>query len=88
MAIAAKDDPRSLSGPEKAAVLMLSLGEEYGLTEQGAYQAVMREKRRQRKLTPFYPNGVLVDPDGIGEFEDEWTVEEMYKNMFDTVFDS
>jgi len=30
MAIAAKDDPRSLSGPEKAAVLMLSLGEEYG----------------------------------------------------------
>ena len=65
-----------------------SLGEEYGLTEQGAYQAVMREKRRQRKLTPFYPNGVLVDPDGIGEFEDEWTVEEMYKNMFDTVFDS
>src|ERR1700739_1288132 len=30
MATAAKDDPRSLSGPEKAGVLMLALGEEYG----------------------------------------------------------
>ncbi len=65
-----------------------SLGEEYGLTEQGAYQAVMREKRRQRKLVPTYPDGQIQDPDGIGEFEDEWTVEEMYKNMFDMVFDS
>ena len=65
-----------------------SLGEEYGLTEQGAYQAVMRENRRQRKLVPTYSDGQIQDPDGIGEFEDEWTVEEIYKNMFDTVFDS
>lgn len=65
-----------------------SIGEEYSLTEQGAYQAVMREKRRQKKLIPTYPNGVLVDPDGIGEYEDEWTVEDMYKNMFDTFVDT
>jgi hypothetical protein len=67
-----------------------SIGEEYGLTEQEAYQAFRRqrtiEKHKRRAMT--YPDGVLVDPDGIGEFEDEWTVEEMYKNMFDTVFDS
>ena len=48
----------------------------------------MREKRRQRKLVPTYPDGQIQDPDGIGEFEDEWTVEDMYKNMFDMVFDS
>jgi type IV secretory pathway VirB4 component len=65
-----------------------SIGEEHGLTEQQAYQAVMREKRRQRRLMPLYPDGQIQDPDGIGEFEDEWTVEDMYKNMFDTVYDS
>lgn len=65
-----------------------SIGEEYGLTEQEAYQAVMREKRRQHRLMPLYPDGQIQDPDGIGEFEDEWTVEEMYKNMFDAVNDS
>ena len=37
---------------------------------------------------PTYPDGQIQDPDGIGEFEDEWTVEEMYKDMFDTVCDS
>jgi len=65
-----------------------SIGEEHSLTEQQAYQAVMREKRRQRRLMPLYPDGQIQDPDGIGEYEDEWTVEDMYKNMFDTVYDS
>jgi len=67
-----------------------SIGEEYGLTEQEAYQAFRRQHRKERhkRLALTFPDGVLVDPDGIGEFEDEWTVEEMYKNMFDTFYDS
>jgi len=67
-----------------------SIGEEYGLTEQEAYQAFRRQHRKERhkRLALTFPDGVLVDPDGIGEFEDEWTVEEMYKNMFDTINDS
>jgi len=66
------------------------IGEDHGLTEQGAYQAFSRHKRAEKKkwLALTFPDGVLVDPDGIGEFEDEWTVEEMYKNMFDTFYDS
>jgi len=66
------------------------IGEDHGLTEQEAYQAYRRQHRKERhkRLALTFPNGVLVDPDGIGEFEDEWTVEEMYKNMFDTVCDS
>jgi len=67
-----------------------SIGKEYGLTVQEAYQAALRQHRKEKhkRLALTFPDGVLVDPDGIGEFEDEWTVEEMYKNMFDTVFDS
>ena len=70
-----------------------SIGEEHGVC--GARVRTITDSiyRRNcqwwRKLyAKKFPNGVLIDPDGIGEFEDEWTVEEMYKNTFDTVFDS
>jgi len=70
-----------------------SIGDEHGIHGQRVRQIVDKKERQfcrwwKTIYAKKFPDGVLVDPDGIGEFEDEWTVEEMYKNMFDTVFDS
>lgn len=65
-----------------------SVAEENGISSERVRQIVLKIERQKKRwwdtlYAKKFPDGVLVDPDGIGEFEDEWTVEEMYKNMFD-----
>ena len=61
-----------------------SIGEEHGIGEQKAYQAYCRQKTKEkhkRKIMSYW-DAPLTDPDGIGEFEDSWTVEEQYAEIY------
>jgi hypothetical protein len=61
-----------------------SIGAEHGIGEQKAYQAYCRQKTKEKhkRRIMSYWDAPLTDPDGIGEFEDSWTVEEQYAEIY------
>jgi hypothetical protein len=61
-----------------------SIGEEHGISEQKAYLAYLRQRTKEKRKWEImsYWDAPLTDPDGIIEFEDEWTVEEQYAEIY------
>jgi len=61
-----------------------SIGEEHGISEQEAYHAYRRQKTKEKRKCRImsYWDAPLTDPDGIDDFEDSWTVEEQYAEIY------